>query len=373
MTDLTPLTIFVNSNVAENAAKKGMLEVALRRKDAKFKAMVKCAVENNLTSSNSDTNLILNKALEVVSKNTASLEEVNHTVRNLSKNIEKVDGHLVSVAANVKNMSTNVDMIFKSTQAIKAMSALNAALSIANIAVDVVGFTIISNHLTVMDKELHDISQKLDDLKNVEKGKLIQEFHGLTMKINAISDSMALGDGATIKDMENLLIAINSFIEKLLYGVNNKSLEISELLNMIYSLIVPYTSVLSIFITKFFIKYQKFPNNFESFTNLFNLLLDDDYLETVEEYWFLDKDESNEDTICIMDAMKLLTLNCYTELSDRVEIIKQFKTEERIHAFDDKVADAAKHEATEVASEVAKLLQKNDEECDQVLRAALSK
>lgn len=367
------VTLLVENGIADELQKKGLAEIVLRQKNAKFKAMVKCALENTQGREADNTvSNILDATMRQISNNSANIEKVNHSMKHVEAGIDRIDGHIVSVSNNIKNLSSNVDMIFRSTQAIQAMSFLNVGLSLANIAINVAGFTIISNHLTSMDNELRIISQKIDDIKNIEKNDIYQEFHSLTMDINTISDQMESEgkDKISSQSLEELLKKLNAFIDKIIRNIKDKTFEISELLNMIFSLLVPYTALLCVFITKYYLKNKKLPKNYDLFIGLYDALLDDSFLDVEWKYWFFEKAESNHNTTCIMNAQKLLTLNCYTEISDRVELLSLLKTKGKVDKFDKEMDETVHRNITEVAPEVAKLLQNTSaSECEQVLQS----
>ena len=44
MEDLVALEMLVKKSVADEVAQKGLVEIALRRADARFKAMIKCRI-----------------------------------------------------------------------------------------------------------------------------------------------------------------------------------------------------------------------------------------------------------------------------------------------------------------------------------------
>jgi len=94
----TPVTILIEKNIAEEIQQKGLAEIALRQKDAKFKAMIKCALESNTLKKDDKMSRVLNCALNQVSNNTRQLEKVNHSIRYLGNSIDMLDGHIISVA-----------------------------------------------------------------------------------------------------------------------------------------------------------------------------------------------------------------------------------------------------------------------------------
>lgn len=369
MPDLTPLTILVDKSIADDAARKNMVEVVLRNGKAKYKAMIKCALSN--ASDSSGKNEIFNTVLNSESANNYAIEQVNHAVRNVGKGIKKVDGHIVSLSNQVKDMSVNVDSIFKSVNMIKAMAVLNVGLSMANMAVNVIGFVVISNHLNEIDRQLVTIAGKLDDVKNLKKNELIQEFHQVTMYYNSLSDDISNGKN-DLRRQEEFLIETNSFFGKLKGNIMDKSLEISDLLKMIYSLIVPYTAILNSFVTAYYLENQKLPSNYESFTEIYDSLLDDSYLDTVERYWFIDRDQNNHDTYLAIDAMMLLTIQCKAEILDRMEILKVFNTKDKLDSLNEAMNEEMTQQAEKDAMKVADALHKDPAECKQVLLSALS-
>ena len=163
MEKMTAIELLVKQTVADELLQKDFAEIALRRGDAKFKAMVKCKILGDHLEDNSPIKQIADSMMKM---NTQTIESVRGM-------LGKVDLSNAKTAAAVKNLSVQVDSVFSSLSKLSfvntGLSALNVGLSIANLAVSVKGFKKISDKMNNVSKQLNSIEISIEKLLNLGK------------------------------------------------------------------------------------------------------------------------------------------------------------------------------------------------------------
>ena len=130
MDNMVALEMLVDKAIADEVREKGLAEIALRRADAKFRAMIKCKILGTSVGGEMVPEKLTSAAMNLSAQNSLGLD----TVRNALYSLEKGTGALTVVT---KNMAAQVDGIYQLTSSVRNISYLNTGLSLANTAVDI--------------------------------------------------------------------------------------------------------------------------------------------------------------------------------------------------------------------------------------------
>lgn len=356
---MIPIQILVDDEAYAFAQEKGFVPLVERWANGSIKTHLKA---NVLQNGGQNAKMMA----DGLARKQMNAADVNRVLNQLGRMTNIKNGFL-NIDNSLRDLSFDVSSICENEKALMAMAGLNIAISAADLALDAAGFFMISQKLTDTGRKIDAMAAELQDLKNLDKNAIHEQYHRLTMRWNQMADALASGTADTVK-MENLLIDMNAFLEKLIDNVMDNSLEISFLLNMIYSLIVPYTVLLKSYLKDTFD--GKLPGNTNEFFHLYERLLDQKYTDIVSDYWFLKCSQSNRNTVKTVNAMKLLTIECCSQADDIVDLLKIYRSGKKLDEADKEMNKAIYNHLGEIGGKLAEDLNLSPNDCIEQLKKA---
>ena len=360
MEDYTAIELLVKRSVADEISQKGLAEIALRRSDAKFRAIVKAIIPGDNTLSEELVQKIQPSALKMSISDTTSISNVRNVMRSFNKNLES---NILSLSSATKNMSVQVDSIFRLTNAIRTISFINTGISLANLAVDVAGFVIINQKLNTVNYEIRNVLSEVKKLSDLAKNEKISECQKLIMKYNSLSSKILDSEPVIIDDIDNLLIEMNTFISKMIRNLLDDTLDKDLLLDMIYILMPAYTQLLNEYNRRTYYSKQSLPANYDTFMTLYTELENNDLRKDLQDHYFLKRKMHSQDVIDLLNAKTLVGLNQKVLIEDQVSMMKMLGTQENIEAFDLELDNIVKSFTSEKIPVIAKDCGISEDEC----------
>lgn len=331
MEEYVTLEMLVNKTVADEVTQKGLAEIALRRADAKFKAMVKCRILGDATSTELVPQRVASSAMRLSIPGQNNMESVRGAMRSLEKGLGK---KITSLTTTTKNMAVQVDGIYQLTRTVQSLSYLNVGLSMANLAVDVAGFVVVNDKLNMLSSEVQLAANKINKIANVQKNEKISDCQKLIMRFNALSSKIRRGDDINLDDLEHLIIDMRAYLSEMILNLHDDALGTDLVLKIINSLLPAYTLLFSEFTKRYYYQHQCLPGNYEVFLKLYDELEDVNFRAKLQDHYFLDERLHSQDVLDRLNAQMLLGLNGRVQIEDQTAILKMLGTKEKVEAFD---------------------------------------
>lgn len=331
MEEYVTLEMLVNKAVADEVTQKGLAEIALRRADAKFKAMVKCRILGDPTATELVPQRIASSAMRLSIPGENSMESVRGAMRSLEKGLGK---KITSLTTTTKNMAVQVDGIYQLTRTVQSLSYLNVGLSMANLAVDVAGFVVVNDKLNMLSSEVQLAANKINKIANVQKNEKISDCQKLIMRFNALSSKIRRGDNINLDDLEHLIIDMRAYLSEMILNLHDDALGTELVLKIINSLLPAYTLLFSEFTKRYYYQHQCLPGNYEVFLKLYDELEDMNFRAKLHDHYFLDERLHSQDVLDRLNAQMLLGLNGRVQIEDQTAILQMLGTRERVEEFD---------------------------------------
>lgn len=356
MSEFVDLDLLVEKSVADEISRKGLAEIALRRSDAKFRAMIKCKVLGTTSGEHVIPETLIDNAL-----NSGILPQTNIT------QIRGVLRHLSSISNSTKTMAIQVDGIYQSFNVVKEISYLNTGLMLANLVMNSLSYAIVGQELKSLNKEVINIYDKLEHVASVQKNDKISECQILIMKSNTLLTKIEYDEPFNLDDLETVLIEMCAFISKMIRNFYDKALDKDILLEMIYSLLPTYSLLLNEFVKRYYFIRHRQPANYKVFMDLFDMLISSEFREIKEDYYFLNKKKNSVDVLDILNAQDLLAINDSISIDDQLKMLGILGSETEYGEFEKGLEFFARSRIKEIIPKLASQSEMDEEKCAQLL------
>ena len=362
MGEMVALEMLMDKAVADEITRNGLAELALRRADAKFKAMVKCQILGNPVCNEVAPQKLLSAAMNYQTENTLTLENARGIARLLQKGT-------TALPATTKNMALQVDRVFQATNAVMNISYLNTGLALANTAVDVAGFIVVIDKLNTLNGEVQEVANAIAKMANMQKNEKISLCQVLIMRCNSMAAKIRDNDDINLDELDALLISMRAFISEMIMDLHDEALGEELVLKMVYTLMPAYTSLLNEFVKRYYFAKGATPANYEMFLSLYDELENGDFMKRLEDYFFLEKKMHGADIRDALNAQILIGLNGKIQIEDQVSVLKALQTKDKVLMFEqglDKYVNRRKKEAIPIMAAACGL---EEDTCQQILFA----
>ena len=356
MENKVALEMLVDKAIADEVREKGLAEIALRRADARFKAMIKCKILGSSANGNKVPEKLVSAAKNLSAQNSLGMD----TVRNTLYSLEKGAGAL-TVAT--RNMAAQVDGIYQLTSSVMSISYLNTGLSLANTAVDVAGFAIVAEKLNVLNTEVQAVDKKISKIANAQKNEKIMICQKLIMRSNAMTAKIKDKEDVDLDNLQTLLIDLRAFISEMIMDLYDKALGENLVLSIIYTLMPTYTLLFNEFLRRYYFQKNTVPVNYEMFISLYEELENESFKERLQDYYFLEKKLHGADVLNVLNAQTLIGLNGITQIEDQLSILKALETKEKVLMFENGLSNYAERKLREAVPDLARESEITEKEC----------
>ena len=161
---------------------------------------------------------------------------------------------------------------------------------------------------------------------------------------------------------------MRAFVSEMLRDLSDEVFEKEVILEIINTLMPAYTILFCEYLDRYYFEKQKEPANYDMFISLYDELVESDFVQKLEDYYFLDMKMHNIDVIDIINAQMLLGLNGRVQVEDQLEILKTLKTEENVKEFERDLDNYVREEIEEKISEISGLLNVSEDKCRETLQ-----
>lgn len=360
MEDMVTLEMLVEKSIADEISQKGLAEIALRRADAKFKAMVKCRLLDHTVLEDGIPQRIVSSAMQLDIPNIYDKESVRGAIRSLEN---KFGNQIYELSSTTKNMAIQVDGIYQLTNSVRSLSYLNTGLSLANMAVDVAGFAVVNEKLNTLNSEVHYMVNQVNRVINIQKNNKIAMCQKLIMRFNSVSSKIQNFDEINLDNLELLIMDMRGFISEMIMDLQDEALGTELVLKIIFSLLPTYTLLFNEFIKRYYFEKHKLPANYGMFLKLYDEVENANFRDKLVEYFFIKEKKHSQDVIDLLNAQTLLSLNGKVQIEDQALLLQMLGTKETVEAFDKRLNGYVKSQIREKAPIIAERSGVDQEEC----------
>lgn len=361
---LKAVQLYVDPATAEKIMKNGIAEIALRRKDKKFSSFVKAKIANSNTSSEA-AKQIMNAAMN----SKTSDGKIVASIRNALDSVDLASKKLSTIDTGLKSVSTKIESVFKLASKVQALSFINIGLTAANIAVDITGFVVIANKMKGLSEQINQIAAELSKIKEISVEDMRSDCEKLYLDYNSFVTKIHDGDKLERDDLEEYLKRAKPFISKLIRLLLNGSVDAETLLNMIFTLLPAYTSVLCFFLRLYYFEKHATPLNYDSFLEVYQEVNNSQFRDAVQDYYLLDQGYNYRDVIDILNVQLFTVFNERLEIDDQLDLLEIFGTDEAYFEFERALDAAVEKEVSARSEEIADRCGEYASECRRVLQA----
>lgn len=361
---LSPVQLLVDPAIAEMIKKNGIAEIVIRRKDKKFFQFINAKIADNQVSEEAKKRL-LDAAMNIK----ASDGKIADSIRNAIDKINLANKKLPSIDSGLKSVSKKIESVFKLSSVVRAIPYINVALTAANIGVDIAGFVIIAKKMKGLSEQINQIAVELSYIKDISVENMRSDCEKLCLDYNTIVTKIHDGDKLERDDLEEYLKQAKPYISKLIRLLLKGSVDAETLLNMVFTLLPAYTSVLCLFLRLYYFEKHSTPFNYDSFLEVYQEINDSQFRDAVQDYYLLNKGYSYRDVIDILNVQVVSVFNERLEIEDQLDLIKVFGTDEAYCEFERALDAAVEKEIEKRADEIAEKCGECSEECRRILRA----
>ena len=372
----------MTSSEMERLIKKGVVETVNRRKDAKIQNMLKhtwdfaekSGVGDDLkksigkqfakAASSIATNGVFSGATLVSSvANNVQTEMVRRAVK-------EVSGKVDILTDVVKDMSVHVESIANGMQIMQKVSFLNTGLSLVNTGVSVATFIVVNKKLNEIQATLNTLADTVDKIYKIEVANIISETSNLISRFKSFQMHYEDGD-LDYRNMYILLSDTKSQIEKLINLSLSEALPFDFANELIYKMLPVYSESLTFYLEYYYKNKGTIESSgVEYFQNIYNELLQENYINRFEDYLIIDKDYNDRDSSLLLTEQKYIIANYFTGVSDTRELIENTDSYDEYIKLQKCIDDTVLYEINDELDNYKKL-KVFDDDLDEIIRRSV--
>ena len=338
--EMVKLLLEVPAEHAQEILKYRNPELVTRGVFKRFKNFFKCKV----SEAPPDAAEAMEKAMNAFAKKTStSIESVRKTVSNIEKNSQ-------ALTDSVKNISVNVDKLTNITKITQGLSFLNAGMPMANLAVNIAGFAMVSKQLSELSDKIKEIDVAIQ--KQVEEKKIDKVIDGreLIMAYNDMADAWKNDQKISLDKEQELLRQMTSYVSSITEYMERELLDIELCMDIIMNLLPAYTITISEYIKHYYFDNNNLPTNLDLYKAVYREFLKPEVKNLLLDYFFLGIGVGYNEAVDDTNMIVLLALNDLTTIEDQEELLKMTETEEEYKEVDRELAKIAQMQLDEVLS-----------------------
>lgn len=319
------IELIVDKALAKTIKEKGLAEIVLRQKNARFKSMVKCSLPTDTSEK------VLEKALEKASEH-IDAKKIRKGLADLRNATNSIDSKLSQFTNSIDNISDSVTSLAKATNVVKAVSFLNVAMTGISIVTTDAGIAYLSMQLNEIKNDLQTVTQGIEKLTNIEKSKMTEQYNELALKILNLSQKIADNERVPLHVYEDLLAQLNPFILKLIENAKDDSFPLMDIMRIIIHLLPAYTMVLEEYTKAYYAEKEKVPAIQGHYASLYDSLDDEVLLKKIYDHVFLVEKLSFREAIDTVNMHELMLLQQKQQLEDTNTFLTSSLTKEEKEA-----------------------------------------
>ena len=333
MSDFVELNLLVEKYVADEVAQKGLAEIALREVDAKFREFAKASIVNS-KNDGEITRDVLSELRESLGLKDYQLNIINNKLLSVEKNIRNTSKSISRLDQTTRSMMMQVDRIFDSTSIIKKVGFLNTGIGLVNLGVDIVGFQSIESRMDGISEQLQRQSKVLMAAQSRSESEKSSKCLNLSRLHTQIMNRVNDNDTLDYYDIETAIREFESFINEMILDLTTDAISTDLALEIICTLLPAYSSLLIVWVEKYFKSKSKWPDNLTGFMSLYGKLLESAVMRKLEDFYFLKKCGSYNFVNEVMTGYVMLILNARTQVEDKLEKLEILNNENNTEEFE---------------------------------------
>ncbi len=337
MAYMTDLVITVPKDLADKLLQKGYLEAVVRQVSQKFKEFHKCTV-SVADQTQTEITKILNEIMDRQKMSDINISQMNKILKSVNRNTADSVKKLSLLTNEMKMALSHIDNLSNTLKSISQLSYLNIAVSLVNLGVTVYGFMYIKDSLNTVQTKLDHVSMEVSQIKSLMTNELQADFHRLCLNFGTMTTRIKDDDVVSRQEVEALLTEMRVFLQRIIRNfTSGAAADIA--LDMIFSLLSAFTSLLCYYARNYYFDKKRLPDHITVFSDIYNELLDEQFLLQVEDYLILNKGMSVIQMDEAIKAQELCVLNCMLQYDDQLQLLSIAETKENYTVLE-KVFDA---------------------------------
>lgn len=337
------ITLKVSEEIAKLIQEKGLAELVIRRRDAKYKLFYNALLEGKTDSVRQEAE---KKALELLSENEHSLNRIQKVLKGISENNKGI----LALSENAKINLNQLEKIAGGMQKLEKLQYLQIGLQCANIAVDIAGFVMVYNKLSAVENKIADLKKDVVNIHVLLTNEKIAKFTKLSATFGFVMQKIKDNDPIDRDTLDEFLTDMHSFMKNLKLDFLSDVVDGEIIMEMIISLLSSYTMILGEYIRNYYFEKGKLPSTLNNYMAVYRELLEKDFCDRATEYLFIHRKMNFADAIEANNAQKIIILKYLANIEDLIQVLKATRSKEEYFKFISSVDDAIKAEAE---SEVA--------------------
>ena len=243
-----------------------------------------------------------------------------NAIRKLVRNVEKN-------SAKLDQILPKLDQIFRPLQNLQILSILNTALSAANLVATVAGMVIICNKLNNIDHKLDEIQQEIADIKEINyEMQIAKPCRKLADDYKLLTAALSAGKPVSETALINLIRECKDYIISI-YNLRNH-LPMDAVLSLIFMLLPILANCMMVYYQQFYDpKQEKHPLH-DSCMSVFDLLLAPGFTDQIQDYMFIEKNQTNRQVNEFLDCCRLLVYSYRKQIEQLLEDLKSCGSKE---------------------------------------------
>ena len=323
------VAVKISKEAYERLEKDGAINAVFRKKNGQLERYGKVLIDKGLKDKVKDLDKIQNSVKKLVNDN----KKVLDTVLNVSKKTENA----------LKSLSVDMKKLAKSVKTSNVLGYANLAVSVADLAVSIATYVMIKKELGEVKNQIKEFSNQV---QNTKMNELSEAFENNILWYNTLMDSYNFDkDNIDLYETDKYIRRVKAFISnELVKNFNNLEQGNEEILEMIYSLLPAYTSLLIVFLREYYFQKGRLPSNYENYISLYEELTDKDFIMDVKDYLFLDARYNNSIVNNTVNGQIYVALKGLSDVQDEVSILEATQTKEEYDKLDQAIIESVKED-----------------------------
>ena len=235
---------------------------------------------------------------------------IRDLIRNQKKDSVKLD-----------QIMPKLDQIFKPMQNLQILSILNTALSAANLVASVAGTVVICSKLNNLDYRLNDLQKEVADIKEINyETQIAGPCRKLMDDYKLLAPSLRKGKLAVEDKVINLIRECKDHIISI-YNLRY-NLPLDVVLSLIFMLLPVFENCILVYYQQFYDPNQEKHPLHDSFMSVFDLLSSPGFIDQIQDYMFIDKNQTNRQVNEYLDCQRLIVYSYKKQIEQLLEDLK---------------------------------------------------
>lgn len=255
------------------------------------------------------------------------------TVLNISKKTEE----------NLKTLNANIDKLNEKADVSAVLQYIDLAVGVADLAVSIATYVMIKKELGEVKNQIKEFSNQV---QNTKMNELSESFENNILWYNTLMDSYNFDkDNIDLNETDKYIRKVKAFISnELVKNFNNLEQGNEAILEMIYSLLPAYTSLMVVFLREYYFQKGRLPSNYENYISLYEELTDKDFIMDVKDYLFLDAGYNNSIVNNTVNGQIYVALKGLSDVQDEVSILEATQTKEEYDKLNQAILESVKED-----------------------------